>query len=329
VVADRGRAGNTLPVMTLLRRVGLLVALLLGLGGAGLTPAATATAPTPCFGAAAMDPSHPCTNPSLSVVPSVADRLALTASGCRKTAPAPGVDCEFGTRSSRPHRTIALVGDSHALHWRGPLAIVARALRWRAYSLWSPLCLLSTTAKYMEPIVRPKCLQWNRDVRRFLARHREISTVFISQAVFIPLFPPPGRSAFAAKVAGFTGAWATLPKTVRHIVVIRDVPGTADETFDCVARVVAAAGEQAGTACREDRRAVLPADPAMTAARLARTRRVQPVDMTRWFCDAQYCYPVIGGVLVHRDRNHMTIDYARTLGPFLLREVRRLMAAWS
>jgi hypothetical protein len=51
--------------------------------------------------------------------------------------------------------------------------------------------------------------------------------------------------------------------------------------------------------------------------------------MTRWFCDAQYCYPVIGGVLVHRDRNHMTIDYARTLGPFLLRAVRRLMAGWS
>jgi hypothetical protein len=313
--------------MTLLRRAVLLAALLLGLPGAAVVPAAGAA--TPCFGAAAMDPAHPCANSSLSVVPSVADRLALTASGCRKTERAPGLDCEFGTRSKRPRRTIALVGDSHALHWRGPLAIVARSLRWRAYSLWSPLCLLSTAVRYMEPIVRPTCVRYNRDVRRFLSRHREISTLFISQAVFIPLFPPAGRSVLQAKVAGFTGAWATLPKTVRHIVVIRDVPGTADETFDCVARVVAAAAEPPGSACREDRRAVLPADPAMTAARLAHTRRVQAIDMTPWFCDTQYCPPVIGGVLVHRDRNHMTIDYARTLGPFLLRAVRRLTAGWS
>jgi len=314
--------------MTPLRRAALLAALLLGLGGAGLAPPALAV--TPCFGAAAMDPAHPCTNPSLAVTPSVADRLALTASGCRKTAPAPGVDCEFGTRSSRPRRTIALVGDSHALHWRGPLAIVAHALRWRAYSLWAPLCLLSTAAKYLDPIVRPNCLRYNRDVRRFLSRHREISTVFVSHAVFIRLSAPPaGRSEFQAKVAGFTGAWATLPKSVKHIVVIRDVPGTADATFDCVARVVAAGSQPPGPACREERREVLPTDPAMTAARLAHTRRVQSIDMTPWFCDAQYCYPVIGGVLVHRDRNHMTIDYARTLGPFLLRAVRRLMAGWS
>lgn len=313
--------------MTLLRRAVLLAALALGLAGAGVAPVAVAA--TPCFGAAARDPVHPCTNASRSVVPSVAHRLALTASGCRKTERAPGVDCEFGTRSPHPRRTVALIGDSHALHWRGPLAIVARSLRWRAYSLWAPLCLLSTAAKYLDPIVRPNCLRWNRDVRRFLTRHREISTVFISHAVFISLFPPPGKSEFAAKVAGFTGAWATLPGTVRHIVVIRDVPGTADATFDCVARAVTAAGEPPGSACREERRTVLRADPAMTAARLARTSRVQSIDMTRWFCDPRYCFPVIGGVLVHRDRNHMTIDYARTLGPFLLRAVRRLMAGWS
>jgi hypothetical protein len=46
--------------------------------------------------------------------------------------------------------------------------------------------------------------------------------------------------------------------------------------------------------------------------------------MTHYFCGPLTCPPVIGGVLVHRDLNHMTIDYARTLSPYLLRRVKRL-----
>jgi hypothetical protein len=54
---------------------------------------------------------------------------------------------------------------------------------------------------------------------------------------------------------------------------------------------------------------------------------VRRIDLTNYFCDALSCFPVIGGVLVHRDLNHMTIDYARTLGPYLLRAVKRLSLA--
>lgn len=50
--------------------------------------------------------------------------------------------------------------------------------------------------------------------------------------------------------------------------------------------------------------------------------------MTRFFCEALFCLPVIGGVLVHRDLNHMTVPYAQTLGPYLLRSDRRLAASW-
>ena len=67
----------------------------------------------------------------------------------------------------------------------------------------------------------------------------------------------------------------------------------------------------------------------MTAVRLARTPRVQAIDMTRYFCDSLYCFPVVGGVLVNRDFSHLSIAYARMLGPYLLREIRRLEARWS
>ncbi|MDX6690699.1 MAG: hypothetical protein QOG15_2156 [Solirubrobacteraceae bacterium] len=313
----------------MLKRAGagaLAALLLLGAAGAG-SSTAQAAAPA-CFGAAERDPAHPCTNPALSVFPALKDRLQLTASGCRQTHQEPGPICAFGTRRPHPRGTFALLGDSHALHWRGPLASVGRAQRWRGLSVWSPLCLFSTAVKYQDGPLRDHCVRWNRDVLTWFAHHPEVSTVFISQAVFISIVPPPGRTVLATKADGFRRAWAKLPGTVQHVVVIRDVPGTANATFDCIDRVLAAGRQRAGPACREDRRAVLPWDPAIAAALRTRAKRVQSIDMTHYFCDRLFCPPVIGGVLVHRDLNHMTIAYAGTLGPYLLRAVRRLSASW-
>ena len=45
------------------------------------------------------------------------------------------------------------------------------------------------------------------------------------------------------------------------------------------------------------------------------------IDLTAQFCDARLCYPVIGGALVHKDTDHLTQVFSRTLGPFVLRAV--------
>ena len=69
-------------------------------------------------------------------------------------------------------------------------------------------------------------------------------------------------------------------------------------------------------ACSYRRR--LTRDPAADAARA--TGR-ETVDLTRQFCGRRRCYPVIGGALVHKDTDHLTQVFARTLGPFLDRAV--------
>ena len=46
--------------------------------------------------------------------------------------------------------------------------------------------------------------------------------------------------------------------------------------------------------------------------------------MSRFFCDATRCPPVIGGVLAYKDLTHITGEYGKTLAPYLEREVRRL-----
>ena len=61
------------------------------------------------------------------------------------------------------------------------------------------------------------------------------------------------------------------------------------------------------------------------AARRLHSSRVRVADLTKYFCDPERCFPVIGGALVHKDRTHLTAVFTATLGPFLAREVRGML----
>jgi hypothetical protein len=107
-------------------------------------------------------------------------------------------------------------------------------------------------------------------------------------------------------------------------VVIRDSPEARYDTLTCVGRAQAR-GEPAGPACAVPRAVALPADPAAAAAEELGSDRVRGVDLTSFFCGPSRCFPVVGGVLVYKDENHLTPLFARTLGPYLLRAVRGVL----
>ena len=46
------------------------------------------------------------------------------------------------------------------------------------------------------------------------------------------------------------------------------------------------------------------------------------IDLTRFFCDAVRCHPVVGDAYVYRDDNHVNRVFGTTLGPYLLRGLR-------
>jgi hypothetical protein len=47
------------------------------------------------------------------------------------------------------------------------------------------------------------------------------------------------------------------------------------------------------------------------------------IDLTPFFCSSKQCFPVVGGVLVHKDQDHLTQNFSRTLGPYIGRAVDR------
>ena len=128
-----------------------------------------------CFGAAARDYEHPCSNPALkrTVVPAPADAVIQTNAPCTLIEQR-GVllACTFGARPSQAAGTIALIGDSHASHLRAALDVVALARGWRGVSITRASCPFTraATAGAATPTARARCARWKRDVSRWLSQ---------------------------------------------------------------------------------------------------------------------------------------------------------------
>jgi SGNH domain (fused to AT3 domains) len=271
-----------------------------------------------CFGAAARDPAHPCSNPALAraVTPTPSEALITPNAPCTPHRRLGLVNpCEFGAAPAQAKATVALVGDSHAEHWRGAIEVVAQARRWRGISITHASCPFSrAAARLVSPALTRSCRRWNADTRRWLRHHRDVHTVITSA---------DSATVFAGDpLAGYRAAWRGLPASVRHVLVLRDTPRIVSPQAACVQRLLRA-HRRIGYRCAQPRAEDLPPDPAAVAARSWRGRRVRAIDLSRQMCTTRVCPAVIGGVLVRKDGTHLTRLFSTTLGPFVLRAVRR------
>jgi hypothetical protein len=175
--------------------------------------------------------------------------------------------------------------------------------------------MFSTATTGAGPPFDQRCPQWNLDVVAWLQANPQIRTVFVAGKTEQFVRPAAGQSAYDARVEGYRARFVALDRTV---IVIRDDPRERTTTKDCV-RDRMARRLPLTRACsyrRAPRR-----DPAVAAARAV---GAHTIDLTRQFCGPRRCYPVIGGALVHKDADHLTQVFARTLGPFLDRAYRAL-----
>ncbi|HEV2814715.1 MAG TPA: SGNH hydrolase domain-containing protein, partial [Solirubrobacteraceae bacterium] len=232
--------------------------------------------------------------------------------------------CAFGVAPEEASETIALIGDSHAAHWRAAIDVVVAEKRWHGISFTKAGCPLSTAITDIPAPGKTKCIRWKRQLFRWFEKHPEIRTVITSNHTGGKVVGANGRD-YSAHVEGYTQALAKLPPSVERIFSIRDVPRNSRNSMDCVARAIRRK-IAAGPKCAVPREFALKRDPATPAARRSDPRRVQLIDMTRFMCSERMCLPVIGGALVHKDETHLTRVFATTLGPYLLRHIDRALA---
>ena len=281
-----------------------------------LAVAAPAHAKPRCYGAAARDPLKPCTSAVKTVTPTPDDAAITPNIACtRGEVGDMATSCAVGVPAEKAVATVAMLGDSHAAHWRATMEAVARKEHWRVLEIARPHCPFSFSAPAATEAGASDCVAWNQRTLDYLAQNPAISTIFISNNARLPM----AQRGFAYRLDGFVRAFQALPASVTRAFVLRDPPTDRATSHDCVTRAVAHHWAP-GTHCAVPRSRALVRDAGVSAAGQL-GGRLKTVDLTSFFCDRKRCFPVVGGVLVHKDADHLTQDFAATLGPYLLRAI--------
>jgi hypothetical protein len=280
----------------------------------------------PCFGAAALGGPEsdscpdPLRAPNAVTIP-VGDEPWFDEPACLLDQGPLSVNiCRFG--DGPPTRTVALVGDSHAQHWRGAVEAIAQLQGWEVVEIFKGACsatharTLGFNGDVWDAATVDDCRQWTDRVDEELARLAP-DYVFTSGFVSAMRFDEESDRSVETGAQGFADAWTGWADRGMRVVVLRDIPPTGGvNMFDCLAM-----NSQDPTACSRPRSEAVVPDALSVGVERAASDRIQLVDLTDHFCDEHRCYAAVGGAIVYYDFDHLTGQFARTLAPFLLEEM--------
>ncbi len=266
-----------------------------------------------CFGAAARAPDTSCAMPvNRSATPAPFAAVLEPSEPCTSVGGGPLEPCHFGVAPANARRAVALLGDSHAVHWRAALAVAAATRDWAGVSLTRSNCPFT----YATTPGKGRCGDWAHRVVAWIRDHPDVRTVVVSANSGSGVVPAARLGSRETKRRGYLRAWDALPTTVTRVIVVHDVPHSRSSTRACVASAVRRR-QDAGLRCARPRFAALRDDLEAEAAARTTARRVRPVDLSQFMCDEHECFPVVGGALVIKDIGHLTRTFSRTLGPYL------------
>ncbi|MDN4483528.1 acyltransferase family protein [Demequina lignilytica] len=252
--------------------------------------------------------------------------------------------CESGAPLEDATEVVALIGDSHTMHWIPAVRVVAEAAGWHVVEVLKGSCPFTDAVRLTSEENSTSCTAWNAGVHGYLAEHPEITRIFTSASAMNPYVPleadapdavgdaveaalssrPASRDISAeqaeAGVVGYLSAWERLPDNIAHVYALRDIARPQPDVVDCMATLDAAQLAEGARDCAIETDESLLADPVEIAAGIA-GERVEVVDLATPLCSEDLCRPVIGAVAIYRDGHHMTRTFSLTLGPELGRRI--------
>lgn len=266
---------------------------------------AIATAPKAglCVGAEARAPGAQCTDgPYTGLSP---DPLGdweqvsvLHAMGCATDNISAEVQsCRFGDPKGTIH--VALVGDSHAMKLWPALQVIATQQGWDLVTYLKAQCEFAAPGP---DDATNGCAGWRASVAQRLRTDGPWDLVVTTGASH-ETSGPDAPAAFRAE-------WQPVLDTGARLVDVRDDPYLGADVHACVV-----AHLHDTSACDRARsESLLPDSMAETALTMT---GASVVDLTNLFCSDATCFAVVGGVITHRDEDHITDDFSRSYAPYL------------
>lgn len=234
--------------------------------------------------------------------------------------------CESGADPAEATKTVALIGDSHMLHYFPAFEQIGAEEGWHIIRLFKGSCPFTDAVRSVtrdglgSPENSASCVKWNESVQELLADRDDIDMVITSASSKNLFIASDGLSAFCRDtgVAGYRSAWNSLPDNVQQVYVIRDVPRPRGDALSCLSSLPSVSAQLEYGACGLPRdESLLPDPEAAAAAADVAGDRVELIDLTDLYCDDSLCLVVIGNVLVYRDKHHLGATFARSLEPYL------------
>jgi hypothetical protein len=271
--------------------------------------------PEACLGAAAMDPAKTCSPTALGdeLLPSVDGSEDDTgdAFDCWTNPDEKLQSCSYGSTDPSALR-VAIVGDSHAAMLLPGLKAQLAGKNWRldTYLGWGCLWMPSGTV--------PHCDAAMAQIQHRLLTGPKYDLVVTTGARQKSIADKAKVSTLMAQ------AWAPVAARGTKIAVVGDNPGVPPSTLQCLSRLGFSPSDSDCATPRSTALAVV--DPLVKAAGMVPGASL--IDLTAFYCDTQRCPAVIGHVVTYRDTvGHLTATYSRTLGPYLVAALAKLLPA--
>lgn len=285
----------------------------------------TTVAPGACHGAAVFDKDAHCGSvfgdgPIMAPALAVKDQSNKEYTRCDSWLDTREVhQCAFGPDDA-PVR-VAIVGDSHAEQWLGAIELLAAQGRWRAKTYFKSSCMFADAVRVIpsEPKQwQQNCTDWQKDVIARVVADTSIDYVIVaafgSAYTIIPADGAPAKP--TTMEDAFRSMWRKVTDSGKKVVVIRDTPSTSSLSIpECVERNM-----DNFHACSLPREKALTPDPVAGFAVNAGDPNIVMIDLSDGICDSSWCYGIAGNVIVYRDTNHLTWQYAESLAPRLWSE---------
>jgi hypothetical protein len=201
--------------------------------------------------------------------------------------------------------TVALVGDSHAAHWFPAIELLARQHGWRLVPFTKFSCVFVDMRIWSPRLKREytECEVWReRVVDRLVALRPDLVIVASEQELPVVVDADDDPELQGEAVARL------IRRIPGEVAIIVDTPHSDHDVPACLAR-----HREAIERCATTRSAAFGWRHRIREAEAARLTGATLVDLSAATCPTDPCPPVVGSMLVYRDRHHLTATFVRSL----------------